>query len=267
MAVSQNRGQRLWIVFRGYLTLAWTFLSTGIYSLCCIAVSLFSRKAGYAIGKLWSRQILAVGGVTLNVRGLENIAPHAKYSVIGNHQSNLDIQSLISVTPLYLYFMAKKELFSIPFLGWGIRALGHFAIDRSNARKTFKTFSEAAQRLKRTPHMSMVLFPEGTRSADGTLGEFKQGSFTVVLEAGLPILPVVIQGAREVLPKESLLVRPGTINITFLKPIDISRWHAQDKAGLVQHVREAIRAFLEEPGAKVHDGQSLLEACQPALGA
>ncbi len=249
MALSQNPFLRLWILFRGLVTFFWVLLSTAVYSPLCIVTCWFSQKAGYAIGKLWSQQILGVGGVTLRVRGLENIAPNTKYSVLGNHQSNLDIQSLISVTPLYLYFMAKKELFSIPLLGWGIRALGHFAIDRSNARKTFKTFSEAAQRLKHTKHMSMVLFPEGTRSVDGTLGEFKQGSFTVVLEAGLPILPVAIQGAYSVLSKKSVLVRPGTITITFLKPIDISNWPANDKAGLVQHVRESIRTFLEQPAA------------------
>jgi 1-acyl-sn-glycerol-3-phosphate acyltransferase len=240
--------RRHWeIVLRGTITLLWVVLTTILYGPFCIAVCWFSQKAGYAIAKLWCRQILAVGGVTVRVNGLGNIAPQTKYSLLGNHQSNLDIQSLICVTPLYLYFIAKKELFNIPMLGWGIRALGHFPIDRSNARQTLKTFSLAAQRLRGTGHMSAVLFPEGTRSVDGKLGKFKQGSFTLVLEAGLPILPVAIQGTCEVLPKKSALVRPGTITITFLKPIDISNWPSHDKAGLLQHVRESIRRFLENP--------------------
>ena len=236
-------------VVRGTITLLWAVLSTCFYGPACIVVCWFSQKAGYAIGKLWSRQILAVGGVTVRVNGLENIAPRTKYAVIGNHSSNLDIQSLIAVTPLFLYFMAKKELFSIPILGWGMGALGHIPIDRANARKTYNTFAEAARRLRTTEHMSLVLFPEGTRSPDGTLGEFKQGSFTVVLEAGLPILPVAIQGTRLVLPKNSALIRSGAITITFLKPIDISSWPSKDKAGLTQHVHVILRGFLENPAA------------------
>jgi 1-acyl-sn-glycerol-3-phosphate acyltransferase len=245
MPKPKNNFQNFVITLRGMLTLLWVFISTGIYSPICIVLCLFSKKAGYAVGKLWSQQILAIGGVKVKVSGLENLNPYQKYAVIGNHQSNLDIQSLISIAPLYLYFMAKKELFNIPFLGWGLRALGHFPIDRRNARRTFETFSLATQRLRKKNYMSLVIFPEGTRSPDGKLGEFKKGSFTVVLDAGMPILPVIIRRSNEVLPKTSLLVRPGEISITFLKPIDIAPYQPNAKAELSQFVRETIRQKLE----------------------
>jgi len=227
------------ILVRAFITFIWIGISTVVYSCVCLVLNLFSSKAAYGIGKLWSQQILTVSGVKVKASGRENLEAHKKYTLICNHQSYMDIVALISSTPLRLSFVAKKELFRQPFFGWAIKALGHIPLDRSSARKARDSFTLAASRLRRED-ISLVLFPEGTRSPDGKTGEFKQGSFTLVIQAGQTVIPVAIQGSRNVLPKHSLLIRPGTIKIIYGSPIDIRPFKMTEKDKISRQVRQAI---------------------------
>lgn len=196
------------------MTLGWNWLLTPVYSLLCIlAGGLISPAAGYAIGRLWCRHLLGLGGVAVTVIGREKINPQQKYILVCNHQSHLDISALMASLPLRLIFIAKKELFNIPFFGWGIKALGHIAINRRSARSARHSIIAASRIIKNRPHVSLVIFPEGTRSADGRVHEFKQGSFALALASGLPVLPVAIDGTYQALPKHNLLTKPARVTI------------------------------------------------------
>lgn len=230
----------LCIFLRGLFAYIWLHVSTAVFSILCVFGSLCSRRFGYALGKIWGQLLLVIAGARMEIRGLDNLKPGHRYTVLCNHQSYLDIPILMSATPLYLYFVAKKELFNVPFFGWGLKALGHIPIDRHNSRKALDNFTQAARLIRSQEHMSLVLFPEGTRSADGSLGEFRQGSFSLVIEAGLPVVPAAIRGSRMVLPKGSLLARPGRVTITFGDPMDISGHRHTDKRMLMEQVRKKI---------------------------
>ena len=175
-------------------------------------------------------------GIRLKIEGREKLNKRECYLFYANHSSMLDIPIVSASVENGLVFVSKKSLFMIPLMGWGMRAMGHIAIDRSSARKAKQSFSEALVRIKRE-HLSLILFPEGTRSVDGTLGEFKQGSFGVAFEAGVRVVPVAINGASACLPKKKLMIRPGEISIKFGEPIDPT---GMDKHSLMVMVRERI---------------------------
>ncbi|MCU0609259.1 MAG: 1-acyl-sn-glycerol-3-phosphate acyltransferase, partial [Chitinispirillaceae bacterium] len=125
-------------------------------------------------------------------------------------------------------------------VGWGMAGMGHVSIDRSSARKALTSFGKAVTRLKRE-RLSLVLFPEGTRSADGTLGEFKKGSFNLAMQANVRVVPVAIRGTGTLLPKKKLLVSGGTVRVDIGDPITVS---GMDKTALVDKVRAEIAAML-----------------------
>jgi 1-acyl-sn-glycerol-3-phosphate acyltransferase len=236
----QNSGiERRGSMVHSMAVVLWAAISCILFSIPVFIVSVFSRPAAQSIGRLWLRLIVAVCGLRLQVAGAQQLDPARRYIFIANHQSHLDIPALFSVLPYRLTFIAKRELFLIPFFGWGIGALGHIAIDRSNARKARESFSRAVLRLQRED-ISLVLFPEGTRSSDGAVGPFKRGSFALALESGLPIVPVAIDGTRAVLPKKGKRITPGSAGIRIGMPIDAAAEGISDKSELAARVRNAI---------------------------
>lgn len=234
------------LLIRSVITYLWTGISMALYSIVCVGLLMVSKEKGYQVGVLWCRHLLACGGVSIEVDGLEKMDRNKNYIVVGNHQSHLDVHSLIESLPLHLVFIAKKELFQMPFLGWGMKALGHIAIDRSSARSARDSFMAATERLKESKNESLVIFPEGTRSLDGSIGAFKQGSFTLPMETGLPILPVAISGTYQALPKGKIMMRPAKVTIRIGDPIDSEYYTGFEKGGLSQYVREKIVAMVSE---------------------
>ena len=236
----QNSGiARRGSMARSVAVVLWAAISCIVLSIPVFIVCAFSRPAAHAIGRLWLRCIVAACGLRLSVSGAQRLDAERKYIFIANHQSQLDIPALFSVLPYRLTFIAKRELFLIPFFGWGLGALGHIAIDRSNARKARESFSRAVERLKRED-ISLVLFPEGTRSSDGAVGPFKRGSFSLALESGLPVVPVAIDGTRTVLSKKGKRITPGYARIRIGTPIDAAAEGISDKSVLAARVRQAI---------------------------
>jgi 1-acyl-sn-glycerol-3-phosphate acyltransferase len=218
----------------------WLLASTAAYGTACVAAGIFSRKFAQGIGRAWCRHLLCLIGVRVRVTGVEKLVRSACYAFFANHQSALDIPVLYAGLPYPLCFIAKKELFRIPFFGWGIAAMGHVRIDRSSARKARDSFIRGVERCKKHS-FSLVLFPEGTRSVDGTLGEFKQGSFTLAREAGIKVVPVALRLARERLPKKGLLVRPGPVDLVIGDPLDPA---GMDKRELSLNVRGCIEKMV-----------------------
>jgi 1-acyl-sn-glycerol-3-phosphate acyltransferase len=224
---------------------AWTFFSTAIYGTICIITGVFSRKAAQAVGKAWCRHLLALSGIRFVVHGAEKIDKRKNYIVIANHGSALDIPVLIAAFPQTLVFMAKKELFRIPIFGWGMAVVGHLCVDRSNARKARTTINKAVTRIQKEK-LSVALFPEGTRSQDGCLGEFRNASFALAIEAKTWVAPMIVRGASALLPKNSLLVSPGTVEVIIGDPISPDIVAGHDRKTLAPHVRNIMTAMCNE---------------------
>jgi 1-acyl-sn-glycerol-3-phosphate acyltransferase len=232
------------VAVRGAVFAAWAVVSTAAYGIVCIAAGLVSRPAARAIGDTWCRHLLAVAGVRLTTEGLEKLESGGKYVFLSNHGSALDIPTLMVGLPYAVTFMAKKELFRIPFFGWAITVLGHIPVDRSSARKARESIVRAAGRIEREK-ISLILFPEGTRSATGEIGEFKQGSLALAQRAGVPVVPVLLEGTHRVLGKKKVLVRPGAVRLIVGDPISAEEARETDKRDLAERVRKAIVAMRE----------------------
>ena len=184
-----------------------------------VASSLFDRSGRFAHGcaRLWSRLILLTTGVRVRVEGLDVLEPGKTYIFVSNHQSIYDIPVIFWWLPYQLRIIAKESLGSFPFIGWHLRRTGHLLVDRRNP--------DRAGILKKwrglvVNGLSLIIFPEGTRSADGRVGRFKAGSFMLAIEAGLPVVPVSIVGTRFVMPKGRLTVSPGDVTLSVHAPIE-----------------------------------------------
>jgi 1-acyl-sn-glycerol-3-phosphate acyltransferase len=227
-------------------TIAFPFLmllfvaSVVVYGTICIVTGIFSRRFSQSVGGAWGRHLLFVLGVRVIVKGGEKLERGGRYVFFSNHQSALDIPVLYSGLSRPLCFIAKRELFLIPFFGWGLAAMGHVSIDRSSPRKAKESLARGVERLKKQS-FSLIVFPEGTRSADGRLGEFRQGSFSLALDTGVSVVPVVLRKVNERLPKKSLLVTPGPAYVDICDPIDPA---GMEKSKLAVQVKEAISRIL-----------------------
>jgi 1-acyl-sn-glycerol-3-phosphate acyltransferase len=193
-------------------------------------------------GRVWSRVMLWLVGARVRYEGLEHL--HAGPAVIvANHQSNVDIWALLCVVPQSARFVAKAELFRIPVFGWALAGSGFVPIDRANHTQARRSLDDAAG-LLREGH-SLVLFPEGSRSRDGTLGPFKKGAFHLALGAGVPVVPVAISGSFQVMPPRSLRVHPGRVLVRVLAPEPTEAYGPNGHDALRTKVRARIDAALE----------------------
>jgi 1-acyl-sn-glycerol-3-phosphate acyltransferase len=189
---------------------------------------------GHTCARAWSWLILKTTGVHVTVTGLDRLDPSRSYVFAANHQSLYDIPILFASLPFQVRIIAKASLGRIPFLGWHLQRTGHLLVDRS---KPGAGVLKKMARLVRARH-SLIVFPEGTRSTDGSVARFKGGSFLIALEAGLPIVPISIQGSRHVMFRGRLMVCPGNVAVTVHAPIET--------AGVP---RDAVRDF----AARVRD--------------
>ena len=180
--------------------------------------SFFDRRGdfGHKCARAWSWLILKTTGVKVQVSGLEHLDPKRSYIVAANHQSIYDIPILFASLPIQLRIISKASLGRIPFLGWHLQRTGHLLIDRS---KSGAGIMKKMARLVRQHH-SLIIFPEGTRSIDGRVARFKGGSFLIAVDAGLPVVPISIQGSRHVMFRGRLMVCPGTVTVTVHEPIE-----------------------------------------------
>jgi 1-acyl-sn-glycerol-3-phosphate acyltransferase len=188
--------------------------------------------------RVWARLVLLGGFVRLVADGKERVPRDTPVVFMSNHESWLDIPALIAAIPIQVRFLAKKSLFSWPAFGWAIAAMGFIPVDRENRRTAIKSFEEAAARIR--AGRSVLIFPEETRSIDGNLLPFQRGGFLIALKAGIPIVPVGLDGPRRCLPKHSYLLRPGTITVRFGDPIPTAGHGVTDKGHLMEEVRRAV---------------------------
>lgn len=164
----------------------------------------------------WSPVILWLSGVKIKVKGLDNLAKNQPYIFVSNHQSLLDIPALFSTIPLNLHFLGKAELKKIPFLGWFMRTMGMVFIERGDPQKSMSGLYQAANLVRQGNHL--VIFPEGTRSKTNQIKSFKKGTFLIAKMALVPLVPIKISGANEILSAGKRKVSSGTISILVGKP-------------------------------------------------
>ncbi|MGB9630284.1 MAG: lysophospholipid acyltransferase family protein [Thermodesulfobacteriota bacterium] len=200
----------------------------------------FDRKGKiiHLYARLWGKVALLANGVKVRLEGLENLNGKGPYILMSNHQSYYDIFALLAYLPLQFKWLAKKELFSIPFFGWTMAVAGYIRVDREGTRQTVEAMKEAVQKIR--DGLSVVIFPEGSRSPDGSIQPLKKGGFTLAIKSKVPIVPIAISGSREIMPKERLTASPGEIRIRIGHPIDIQNTSMKDRIALMETVREAI---------------------------
>lgn len=215
---------------------------TLLCSLAAVIGGLFdgSGRAGHACARIWSLGSLSAARIKLQVAGLELVPTEGPVIYMGNHQGNFDILALTRAIPRLFSWVAKEELFKVPVFGAAMRRAGYIPLNRSDGRKALKSMNQAAGRI--AAGASVVIFPEGTRTKDGSLLPFKRGAFMLAAKAGVPIVPFTINGSREINPRNRIELSPGTIRITFGSPIGVA---GVPEAELMERVRAAIAANLE----------------------
>ncbi len=200
------------------------------------------------VASIWGNINLWAAGVKVNITGLENISRRGPYIFVSNHQGWFDIFAALGKLPVRFSWLAKEELFKIPILGQAMRRAGYISIDRRDHRKAIDSMNRAAEVIRQGT--SVFIFPEGTRSADGVIRDFKKGAFVLAAKSQQPVVPISISGSYSILLKNSRAIHPGEIRFSIGKPIETTGTDAASRDLLIEKVREAIRANLtpEEAG-------------------
>jgi len=215
---------------------------TVFWSILAIVAAVVDRSGRGVIwiATTWLRWIYATCGISVEVGGLDNFEPETPHVIMCNHQSVIDVGALVLVLPGAWRFVAKRELIRVPFFGWALGLSDHIIIDRSDRDRAVASLRAAGERIR--SGVSVVIFPEGTRSETGELRDFKSGGFHLALEAGVPILPVTVSGSQRIAPKGSLRIESGVVKTQFGSPIPTKGLDLSQRNDLKARVREAILA-------------------------
>jgi 1-acyl-sn-glycerol-3-phosphate acyltransferase len=230
-----------------YLISAWGLMLLVLLTIPLCLVVLIAYLLGVSDNRLqwaarwWARLLMGGIGCRVRIRGLDHLEPGATYVFAGNHASALDIPTLQAVLPKNFRWVAKQELFSIPLFGAALKAVGDIPIDRSAGRQAMQSLLAAARRVG--SDTSVVIFPEGTRSADGKLLPFKSGGFLLAIKSGRPVVPFYLKGTRQALVNDSLLLDPGGIEVILGVPIPAGGLRSEAREELSAVVRERILAL------------------------
>ncbi len=231
-----------WVIF-------FTFMFFFVDLLVFFPLSIFLDKGTggmtHLASRWWGWLIIFTSMIwRLDVRGRHHIDPKKQYVIIANHQSLLDILVVAATLPINFKFLAKKELFYIPIMGWAMALAGYIPVDRSSHESGKRAVLWISRYLKKGA--SVLLFPEGTRSHDGKVHAFKMGAFKLSRETQCPILPVVIEGTGQALPKRSFYIRKkSTFAVSIGKPVDLSDLGDQSLEDAKEQIRHEMIGRLE----------------------
>lgn len=190
-----------------------------------------------------SRLICLLGGVKVIIEGADQIDPEQAYIYTGNHVSQFDIFSFHGFFPFPAIGLGKQELFALPVFGHAMRCLGHIPINRKGGKEAMRRLTRAAETIRKGAS-SVLIFPEGTRSADGKLLPFKEGAMLMAIKAGVPVVPIAFIGSYFILPKNRLLPRSGIITIRVGTPIETEALAVKERHVLADQVQKAVGALL-----------------------
>ena len=231
---------------RGVATLILAPLLTFFVSLFALIDMLWLRRSEWKaqhFPRCWGKTICRLANVRVRIEGLDRIDPKQIYIFAGNHASQFDIFAFQGYFPYDFRWIAKKELFSLPLFGQAMHQVGYIPIDRSHGRQAMKSLDDAAAKI--AAGKSVLIFPEGTRSEDGRLKEFKAGAILLAIKAGVPIVPMGFNGSYQVLPKGKVLANGGEIVLRIGAPIATEGFKAKDKQQLALDLHQAVAGLLD----------------------
>jgi 1-acyl-sn-glycerol-3-phosphate acyltransferase len=224
---------------RGCAASAAVVLYTLLIAPYIVLVSLFSWRLADAAAMLWCRLVLWTAAIRVESAGRANLPRSGSYILVANHQSHLDSCALVCALGSVPRFVTKMELGAVPVFGNAVRALGQIVIDRADPESAKRVIDAAARVLP--GGVQVVFFAEGTRSVDGSIGPFKKGAVVLGLQTKLPLVPVSISGARRLMPKGSMIVRPGgRIRVVFGTPVPTAGEPFERRDALTARLRDAI---------------------------
>jgi 1-acyl-sn-glycerol-3-phosphate acyltransferase len=216
-------------------------ICTFIFGFLCIIttpLSIITNHIFYdVITRIWAWCILFIGRVKVYIEGLDKFDHKSNYVIIGNHLSLMDIPPIIVHFPGKLRWVFKKELAKVPIFGW-VLSISNIEVDRENKEKSQKSFLKAKKKLKKG--VSVIIFPEGTRSITGEVGPFKKGAFVFSLQTEVNLLPYAIYGTREILPSHSKQLKSGKVFISFREPISVKGYTYENRNELIEKSRNII---------------------------
>jgi 1-acyl-sn-glycerol-3-phosphate acyltransferase len=217
-----------------------------ICSIAVVVTFVFRRPSSTSRGlaRAWARLLVRASGVSVRVESRTHLDPARPYLFAANHQSQFDIFALQGYLGLDFHWLAKKELFRVPFLGQAMRAADSIPVDRMRGRAAMKSLEEAAARI--SSGNSVIIFPEGTRSWDGNLQPFKSGAMVLAIKARVPVVPVAIIGTHRILPRGRLIAVPGRVTIRIGDPIETEGYRLRQKHELSERVHAALSKMLAQ---------------------
>lgn len=232
-------------IFRTLYIILWVFVSSVVFGIAAVLVSFFDRhgNAPHLVARAWARTILFVAAIDVQVRGLEQLDMRQSYIFMPNHQSNFDIPVLLAHLPFQFRWLAKAELFKIPIFGYAMRRAGYIPIDRSRRAAAFRSLANAAAAIR--SGRSVIIFPEGTRSRDRQIRPFKKGGFVMAVDAGVPIVPIVLHGTWAIMSTRGLLIRPGNVELEIHPPVAAAEYTRKTKDQLMARVYDVIHKAFE----------------------
>jgi 1-acyl-sn-glycerol-3-phosphate acyltransferase len=227
-------------MIRSALLLIIAVIFTAFMSGCAVLFPLISpgENKAHRVASIWARILLILTNTRVKVIGTENVLAGKPQIFMANHQSDFDILIVLAHIPGQFRWIVKKELFNIPVFGTAMRSAGYIEIDRQHHESAMMSVDEAARKIKEGK--SVMSFPEGTRSRDGSIRPFKKGMFHLAIKSGVPIVPISIVGAKDIMPKRSLYIKPGKVTLVFDKPIDVSGYGIENRNELIERVRNVI---------------------------
>jgi len=216
------------------------YFYTAVCGTASLLASLFDSQGRWQHGcaRVWSWLILKTSGIRVHVEGLENVHPDKATIYCVNHQSAMDIPVLFVSLPVQFRFVAKRSLFNLPFMGSHLRRSGHIPVDRDRPREAMKSMKQVAKEIR--DGKSVLLFPEGHRSRNGQLLPFKAGSFYIAILAGVPIVPITINGTPNVLKPDTYHVRAGQTEMIVHPAVSTEGLNLKDAEKLSEQVKGVI---------------------------
>jgi 1-acyl-sn-glycerol-3-phosphate acyltransferase len=252
-------GWRVWNFIQMLFTFAWS--AFWISAAGVVTVVTLNRSIALIMARrCWAPALIWASGTRLKVDPLPDIDWKAPHIFVMNHQSMIDIACAFAVLPANIRFVAKSQLKFVPFIGWFIWMTGMVFVDRSKRSKAVASLEKAGARIR--AGATIIAYPEGTRSPDGRILPFKKGPFVLALAAGVPIVPVAIEGTHRVSPKDApWKLRPADVRMKVGTPISTVGRTSEDRDALLHEVRAALIALNRELG-----GQGGVDADVAAAG-
>jgi 1-acyl-sn-glycerol-3-phosphate acyltransferase len=209
-----------------------------------MVVAIFSSASPLidAINRRWARSLLWAAGIDLHTEGMEKIDPQKRFVLVSNHYSYFDIPCILAAVPQPIRFMAKASLFKIPIFGWALGRAGFIPVDRKNRRTAVKSFDLAAERIRKGN--TIVVFPEEGRTRARQMRPFQRGAFLLAIKAGMPMMPIAIDGTFDVFPVGAKRITPGKVTVKVGEMIDCANTTLRDKERLATETRAQIEQMI-----------------------